>query len=82
MSKLRLFYKPTCPYCMKVMRVIEKYDIDVEYVDISADPKAKEELVNIGGSEMVPCLFIDNEPMYESSDIIHYLKTNYAKEEE
>jgi glutaredoxin 3 len=38
------------------------------------DPQAREELVRVGGKATVPCLFINKKPMYESADIIAYLK--------
>ncbi|MGO4987691.1 glutaredoxin family protein [Gallicola sp. Sow4_E12] len=81
MADLRLFYKETCPYCKKVIRFIEKHELDdkIEYVNIQEDPKNEEELVEKGGQGMVPCLFIDGKPMYESSDIIDYLDENYVK---
>lgn len=77
MAELRLFIKNTCPYCKKVMRFIDNNNIEgVEYVNIEEDPKNYDELVEVGGQGMVPCLFIDGKPMYESSDIIEYLKSN------
>lgn len=81
MADLRLFYKETCPYCKKVIRFIDKNDLGdkIEYVDILADPKNEEELREVGGQAMVPCLFIDGKPMYESGDIIDYLDENYVK---
>ena len=79
MHKLKLFYKETCPFCQKVLRVISKYDIEgIEYADILESEEAKEELINTGGSVMVPCLFIDGKPMYESGDIIDWLVENKA----
>ena len=35
-----------------------------------------DELVRVGGKMQVPCLFIDGNPMYESLDIIQWLKDN------
>ncbi|MBE6736814.1 MAG: NrdH-redoxin, partial [Ruminococcaceae bacterium] len=33
-------------------------------------------LIEVGGYEQVPCLFIDGKPMYESLDIIDWLKAH------
>lgn len=80
MPKLKFFYKETCPYCQKVLRVISKYNIEgIEYADILADDNNREELIRVGGSVMVPCLFIDGVAMYESGDIIDFLVNNIAK---
>lgn len=81
MQKLVLYYKDTCPYCKKVFRVIDKYNLNekIETKNINESSEFKEELINNGGSVMVPCLFIDGKAMYESSDIIKYLKDNFVE---
>lgn len=75
--KLELFYKESCPFCQKVMRFIDKHELrdKIEFLDIVKDDSAKKRLVDEGGMNQVPCLFIDGKPMYESSDIIEYLKS-------
>lgn len=76
MKNLKLFYFKECPFCQKVIRYMEDNNIRVEMADIHADPKNKEDLINIGGKEQVPMLLIDEKPLYESDDIIHWLKEN------
>ena len=75
--KLELFYKDSCPFCQKVFRIIDKHEFKdkIELLDIVKDEDAKKRLVDEGGMNQVPCLFIDGKPMYESSDIIEYLKS-------
>lgn len=77
---LTLYYKPTCPYCMKVLAYMEDQDIACEMKD-TYQPEYADELVSIGGKRQVPCLIINGEPMYESSDIIQYLHGLVAAEE-
>lgn len=76
--KLELFYKDSCPFCQKVIRFIDKHELKdkIEFLDIVKDADAKKRLVDEGGMNQVPCLFIDGKPMYESSDIIEFLKSN------
>lgn len=76
--KLDLYMKPTCPFCHRVMDVVEELDAPVEVCDISADAAARETLVRVGGKQQVPCLFIDGEPLYESVDIIAWLREHCA----
>ena len=73
--KLELFERETCPYCQKVLRYLQvaKRD-DVELHDITADEAARARLVKVGGMQQVPCLFIDGRPLYESDDIISWLR--------
>lgn len=77
-KELVLFFKPTCPYCRKVLAFIEEDGIELPLRDIASDEDARQTLVEVGGKQQVPCLFIGGEPLYESDDIIQYLKDNCA----
>lgn len=78
MAAYELFIMPTCPYCRKVLLYMEKNGIELPQRDITADPKARATLEQVGGKVQVPCLFIDGAPMYESDDIIAYLGRTFA----
>ncbi len=71
-----LYILESCPYCKKVMSFMD--DRGVKYNKIDTSEKASEEaLVKAGGKRQVPFL-VDkdrNIQMYESNDIIEYLKT-------
>ena len=47
--------------------------IELPLKDTTADPVARQRLLDVGGKTQVPCLFIDGKPLYESNDIIDYL---------
>ena len=73
---IELFILETCPYCKKVMSFLEGKDIKYRLINI-ANKESEESLIQIGGKRQVPFL-VDNErniQMYESDDIIEYLKT-------
>ena len=74
--KLELYKRDTCPYCMRVMSFIDTIGADVEMHDISRNAADRERLVAVGGKQQVPCLLIDGKPLYESADIIAWLKAN------
>lgn len=71
-KNLVLYMKPTCPFCLKVLRFMSTNDIDIPLRNILEDSEALETLKTVGGKNQVPCLFIDGEPMYESDDIIAF----------
>jgi len=71
---LVLYHKMSCPFCKKVRDYLEEIGKTIPMKAIDQDPKAKEELLHLGGKAQVPCLFIDGAPLYESGDIIEYLK--------
>ena len=68
-----LYAKKTCPYCVKVLRFMEERGITLEVRD-TLQPANASDLVRIGGKRQVPCLVIDGKAMYESDDIIAYLR--------
>ena len=72
---LELFKKDTCPYCRRVMDYIASSGRkDIVYRDIIESEEAAAQLVRVGGKRQVPCLFIDGRPLYESMDIISWLR--------
>lgn len=73
---LVLYMKPICPFCVKVLNFMKERGIVLQQRNISVDAEAAETLVRVGGKRQVPCLFIDGEPLYESSDIIAWLDQN------
>lgn len=74
--KLELYKYDSCPYCQRVMRVINELGADVEMHDIRRNEDDLARLLEVGGKRQVPCLFIDDAPLYESTDIINWLKEN------
>lgn len=77
MEKLTLYIMNTCPYCKKVLKFIEENKIEsIEIKDIIGNKENEKELIEKGGKKQVPMLLISEKPMYESDDIIKYLKEN------
>jgi len=75
--KLELYMMQTCPFCRRVLNYIEESGrTDITLHDINASAEDEDYLVQNGGKRQVPCLFIDGKPMYESMDIIEWLKAN------
>ncbi len=73
---LDLYILETCPYCKKVLAFLEEHEIKFNPINIK-DKAYEETLIKLGGKRQVPFL-VDNDrniQMYESNDIIEYLKT-------
>ncbi|MDH3693178.1 MAG: glutaredoxin [Gammaproteobacteria bacterium] len=82
-DSLILYHRDMCMFCWRVQHTIKKLGIEVESRNIWQDAEYERELVEARGRNTVPVLrIIDNEGnstwLPESSDIIHYLKKNYA----
>ena len=82
-DKLALYYYETCPYCIRVLRTIERLRLKIELRNIRRAPAYREQLVQGGGDSMVPCLLIQTEDgtlewLYESDEIMNYLEERFA----
>ena len=73
---LELYIMNGCPFCTKVKAFIIKNELEVPERNISTDVEAEQKLIAVGGKRQVPCLFIDGKPLYESNDIITWLRDN------
>lgn len=76
MTDYKLFVGTICPYCVKVERFMEEEGIEIPIVNIEEDRDAMRKLIDEGGKRQVPCLYHDGEYLYESDDIIKFLKEN------
>lgn len=70
-----LYVGTVCPFCKKVENFLNEENIELEIVNIEKDRDAMQKLIEEGGKRQVPCLYHDGEYLYESDDIIEFLKT-------
>ena len=80
---LALYQFKTCPFCIKVRRVMRSLSLNIELRDAQHDQQHRAALLQGGGQIKTPCLRITDEQgnsqwMYESDDIIRYLRQRFA----
>lgn len=80
---LALYQFKTCPFCIKVRRTMKQLALNIELRDAQHNPQHRQELLDGGGEIQTPCLRISHDDgrvewMYESADIIRYLKQSFA----
>lgn len=70
---LVLYTSSRCPYCKKVANYLAEHPrkITIKNVDENIN---REELKRVGGKTQIPCLVINGKALYESDDIIQWLK--------
>ena len=80
LTPMILYYKPTCPYCVKVLDFANEHGISFELRDIVADDAHAEALIARGGKRQVPYLIdeANGVEMYESNDIIEHLRAHHV----
>lgn len=76
---LVLYTRPNCPYCRKVTNYLKKEKKSIPTKDIGCDGQVRAELIQKGGKQQVPCLMINGKAMYESNEILNWLKSNKNK---
>lgn len=78
---LILYTKEYCPFCVRVRDYLSDTEISYEERDVYKDEEFLKELLELGGKKQIPFL-VDTEKkigMYESLDIIEYIRENYEK---
>ncbi len=56
---IKIYSTPTCPYCKMAKSFLTERGLEYDDVDVSADRKAAEEMVDKTGQMGVPVLDID-----------------------
>ena len=77
MKDYKLFVGTICPYCKKVENFMKEENISIDIVNIEEDREAMKKLIEEGGKRQVPCLYHDGKYLYESDDIIDFLRDNH-----
>ena len=85
LKNITLYHRPTCPFCIRVRLFLAQNNIHVEEKNVSVDYEAQTTLIQEGGKRQVPAISIqDNDGntswLYESGDIIQYLKNEQRKQ--
>ena len=81
--KLALYHYPTCPFCLKTRRVIQRLSLKIELRDAQHDATHRAALIAGGGKPQVPCLLITDDLgkqtwMYESDAINAWLNREFG----
>ncbi|WP_411822839.1 glutathione S-transferase N-terminal domain-containing protein [Leptospira sp. 'Mane'] len=78
----QLYQYATCPYCQRVMGTMQDLGLvenkDFVLVEASRGTPGRDEVVSLGGISQVPFLVDGDTKMYESGDIVAYLRKKYS----
>jgi len=83
-DRLALYHFDGCPFCVRVLRVIDSMGLDVELRNIYEVPEHLKALREVRGRTTVPVLRITSPDgterwMPESADIVRYLQATYGQ---
>ena len=76
--KLELYYYPQCPFCARIIKKIDGMGLtkQIKLMNTMQDPENAQRHQAVTGRATVPCLYIDDKPMFESGDIAKWLEAN------
>lgn len=79
---IELYMRRGCPFCDKVEVAAQgsglQKNVDYKIVDAAPNTPGREVVLQVGGKPMVPFLIDGEKSMYESDDIVAYLKSKKA----
>ena len=58
MKSVKLYTTPSCPYCVRAKRLLQKKNIPYQEVDVAGDDAARANLMERTGMRTVPQIFI------------------------
>jgi len=58
---IKVYSTPTCPYCVTLKKFLKEKGIEFQDIDVSADHKAAEEMIEKSGQMGVPVADINGE---------------------
>ena len=76
---LVLYQYPQCPYCRRVLTVIDELNLDIPIRNTRTHSAFRQDLIQRTGRSQVPCLFIEGKALFESLDIVAYLHQHQAQ---
>ncbi len=80
---IELYISATCPFCQKVERAARELGLiegkDYKLIDARPNTPGRDVVLKTGGRAMVPFMIDGGTSMYESDDIITYLKNRFDK---
>lgn len=78
---LELYYFEQCPFCYRVLKKVKELELEeyISFKDTFKDPSNALSHQERSGRSTVPCLYIDEKPLFESLDIIKWLEENQER---
>jgi glutathione S-transferase len=77
---ITLYRLQACPYCERVVRTLDEYDLDYRSRFVEAMHSERDVVKRITGKRTVPALVDENTgvTMSESANIVEYLEKTYG----
>lgn len=69
-ESLKMYGAPWCGDCVRSKALLDRLNVEYEYLDVDQIPEAKEKAIEISGRQSIPVIvFPDNSYLVEPSDL-------------
>lgn len=75
-EQIKLYTGDYCPYCRRVVKELDRLNLDYEAINADADGRA--EVIELSGQRAIPIVTIGEDVLVDSSNIIRELRSRYA----
>ncbi|MDX5331257.1 MAG: glutaredoxin 3, partial [Caulobacteraceae bacterium] len=58
MANVTIYTKPSCPYCIRALDLLEKKGVDFTEIEAAFDPEKRQEMNQRSGRNTFPQIFI------------------------
>lgn len=69
MSKVEIYTKPTCPFCIRAKSLLDRKGVKYQEVDVSSSDKQDAMMQKANGRRSVPQIFINGEHVGGCDDL-------------
>ena len=73
-TSLLLIYVPSCPYCRRVLDYLVSIQKAIPLCNVRVNRECVDKLMREGKKGLVPCLFINDVPLYDANRIVEWLQ--------
>ena len=69
MKTVKIYTTPSCPFCVRAKRLLQKKNVPYQEVDVAGDDQARINLMEQTGKRTVPQIFIGEKHVGGSDDL-------------
>ncbi|QXL83138.1 glutaredoxin 3 [Comamonas sp. NLF-1-9] len=71
MQNVKIYTTATCPYCLRAKALLQSRGVqDMQEIRVDADPRARQEMMEITGRRTVPQIFIGEQHVGGCDDLM------------
>ncbi len=70
MAQAKIYMTPSCPYCSRALRLLERRGATYDKIDVRRDPALRAEMERLTGRHTVPQIFIGERHVGGYDDLV------------